>query len=167
MNRKPYTYSDRLAIQTMLEENKSIKEIEVDIKRTSSGIIKEIKRHVSYKFPNPYNNQHPCLKWNTCNVRDRECYLTCKNIEYKICPKLEKSPHVCNGCTTKGGCRFVKKYYDARNAHDTYKDTLSNTRKGLRYTAEVMIILTEQLCPLIIKSKSVYHAVITVTTHLI
>ena len=162
MNRKPFTYSDRLAIETMLDEGRSIKEIEYDIKRTSSGIIKEINKHKYYKFPSCFNNQHPCLKWKNCNVRDRECYLTCKNIKYKECPKLEESPHVCNGCTTKNGCRFVKKYYDARIAHNTFKNNLSNSRKGLHYTHQERIILKEILCPLIIKSKSVYHAIITV-----
>ena len=159
MKRKPFNYSDRLAIETMLNEGHSIKDIETDIKRPSSGIIKEINKHITYTYPNSYNNQHPCLKWNNCNIKDRECYLNCKNIEYKICPKLAKSPHVCNGCKTKGGCRFVKKYYKAREAHNTYKNTLSNSRTGLHYTNNETIILIERLCPLIIKSKSVYHAV--------
>ncbi len=162
MNRKPYTYSDRLAIEIMLNDGKSIKEIESDIKRPSSGIIKEINKHSCYRFPSVYGGQHPCIKWNTCNVKDRECYLTCKNIECKPCPKLLKSPHVCNGCTTKSGCRFIKKYYNAREAHDTYKGILSSSRKGLRYNEQEIIILNEILCPLIIKSKSVYHAVITI-----
>lgn len=162
MNRKPYTYTERLAIETMLDDGKSIKDIEYDTKRNSSGIIKEINKHIIYKFPSVYDNQHPCIKYKTCNVRDKECYLNCKNIEYKVCPKLKKSPHVCNGCTTKGGCRMIKKYYKAREAHDAYKLTLSNSRIGLHYSEKELIILKERLCPLIIKSKSVYHAVITI-----
>lgn len=162
MSRRPYTYSERLAIQTMLDEGKTIKDIEKDIKRPSSGIVKEINKHIIYKYPSCYNGKHPCLKYETCNVRERECYLICKNIEYKLCPKLTKSPHVCNGCTTKGGCRFVKRYYYAREAHDTYKLILSDSRKGLHYTDNETIILKERLCPLIVNSKSVYHAVITI-----
>lgn len=50
MNRRTFTYSDRLAIETMLNENKSIKEIELDIKRTSSGII--IKKLINILFIN-------------------------------------------------------------------------------------------------------------------
>ena len=72
MNRKPFTYSDRLAIETMLDEGKSIKEIEYDIKRSTSGIIKEVNKHTYLKFPGCFNNQHPCLKWRSCNVKDRE-----------------------------------------------------------------------------------------------
>lgn len=162
MNKKHYTYSDRLAIETMLEEGKTIKDIEKDIKKSSSNIIREIEKHTTYKYPSVYNGQHPCLKRSDCPVRDVECYFTCKNIEYKQCPKLSKSPHVCNGCTTKHGCRFVKKYYLAREAQDIYKETLSISRIGLHYTEEELVILNERLCPLIIKSKSVYHAIITI-----
>lgn len=162
VNRKPFTYSDRLAIETMLNENHTIKEIEKDIKRPSSGITKEIKKHITYTFPSYYNNQHPCIKYKDCTIKSRECHLNCKNIEYKVCNKLKKSPHVCNGCTTKGGCRYVKKYYKAREAHDEYKNTLSNSRMGLHYSDNEMIILNERLCPLIIKSKSVYHAITTI-----
>lgn len=162
MNRSPYTYSERLSIETMLTDGYSIKNIEKDIKRPSSGIIKEINKHIQYKFPSYYNGQHPCLKYKTCNVKTHECYLICKNIEHKICPKLTKSPHICNGCTTKNGCRYIKKYYYARVAHDNYKELLSSSRVGIHYTNNEMLILTERLCPLIIKSKSVYHSIMTI-----
>lgn len=166
MNRKSYTYFERLAIETMLNEGHSIKDIEKDIKRPSSGIIKEINKHSCYRFPSVYGGRHPCIKWNTCNVKDRECYKTCKNIEFKTCPKLLNSPHVCNGCITKSGCRFTKKYYNAREAHDAYKDTLSNSRKGLHYNKQEIIILNDVLCPLIIKSKSVYHTITAINKEL-
>lgn len=162
ISKKHYTYSDKLAIETMLDEGKSIKEISNDIKKTSCNIIKEIKKHIILKFPSIFNNNHPCLKWNTCNVKGYECYHTCKNIQFNICPKLEKSPHVCNGCTSKGGCRYIKMFYKAREAHDSYKEILSNSRTGLHYSEQELIILKERLCPLIISSKSVYHAVITI-----
>ena len=162
MNRRTFTYSDRLAIETMLNENRSIKEIELDIKRTSSGIIKEINKHIIYKFPSVYGGQHPCLKYKKCNVRSIDCHLICKNIEFKLCDKLKRTAHVCNGCTTKGGCRYIKMYYDARKAHDDYKYTLSNCRTGLHYVDDEMLILTERLCPLIIKTKSVYHSIIAI-----
>lgn len=159
MNRKPYTFSDRLAIQTMLDEGHTIKDIEKDIKRPSSGIIKEINKNIILKFPSFYGRQHPCLKADKCPVKSFECYLTCKNIEYKLCPKLAISPHNCNGCTTKNGCRYVKHYYNAREAHEAFKSNLSNSRKGLHYNEREFTILSNVLCPLIIRSKSVYHAI--------
>ena len=162
MTRNPYTYSERLAVETMLNEGYSIVDISKDIKRQSSGIIKEINKHIQYKFPSYYNGQHPCLKYHTCIVRTPECYLFCKNIETKICQKLAKSPHVCNGCTTKSGCRYIKRYYYAREAQDSYNELLSSTRTGLHYNDSERLILIERLCPLITKSKSVYHSVITI-----
>ena len=162
MNKGHFSYSDRLAIENMLNEGNSIKEIAKDIKRDSSNIIREINRHISFSYPSVYNNQHPCIKWKTCNVRDIDCYLICKNIEYKICPKLIKSPHVCNDCTSKSGCRYVKKYYKSRDAQDEYTNKLSNCRTGLQYNHKEYIILIERLCPLIIRTKSVYHSVIAI-----
>ena len=166
MNKKHYSYSDRLAIENMLNEGYSIKEIEKDIKRDASNIIREINKHSKHTFPSVFNKTHPCLKWNNCNVKDFECFLTCKNIEYKLCPKLAKSPHVCNGCTTKNSCRLVKIYYNARDAHEEYKLRVSEARIGLHYTDYEKTILIERLCPLIIRSKSVYHAIITINKEL-
>ena len=162
MNRGHLSYSDRLAIETMLDEGHTIKEIEIDIKRASCVIIKEINKYNVLSFPSIYGRQHPCIKYNSCNVRNIECHLNCKNAEFKECPKLIKSPHVCNGCKTKNGCRFVKKYYKARNAHDSYKYHLRECRIGLRYSQHEHLILTERLCPLIINTKSIYHAVTTI-----
>ena len=159
MNKKHYSYSERLAIELMLNDGHTIKEIENEIKRSSCNIIKEINKHISLTFPSAFNKHHPCLKYNVCNVKGFECFKYCKNIEYKVCPKLLKSPHVCNGCTTKNGCRFVKKYYRSKEAHEDYKLKVSECRVGLHYSEYENMILIERLCPLIIKSKSVYHAI--------
>ena len=162
MSKGHLSYSDRLAIENMLNEGHSIKEIEKDIKRDSSNIIREIKRHITFVYPGTYDNQHPCLKSKTCNVKSFECYKCCKNIEIKLCPKLATSPHTCNNCTTKGGCRFVKKYYKAREAHDKYKLKVSECRTGLHYNDYEMLVLRERLCHLIIRCKSVYHSIIAI-----
>ena len=166
MTKRHYSYSDRLAIENMLNEGYTIKEIEKDIKRDSSNIIREINKHSSFAYPGVYNNHHPCLKYHTCNVKSFDCFKYCKNIEYNTCPKLLKSPHVCNGCTSKAGCRFIKKYYKAREAHDEYKLKVSECRIGLHYSEQELIILNERLCPLIIRCKSVFHAIITVNNEL-
>ena len=166
MNKKHYTYSDRLSIETMLNEGYSIKEIENDIKRSSCNIIKKINKHITYVFPSSFNNYNSCLNYNTCPVKSFECYKICKNGKFNICPKLLKSPHVCNGCDTKSGCRFVKKYYKAREAHNEYKSNLSERRTGLHYNDYENTILIERLCPLIIKTKSVYHAILVINNEL-
>lgn len=164
MNKKHYTFAERLSIESMLNEGYSIKEIENDIKRSSSNIIKEINKHITLVFPTTFNNYNCCLNHDRCNVKTFECYKVCKNVNYKVCPKLNKSPHVCNGCSTKSGCRFVKRYYKARDAHDNYKINLSDKRKGLHYSEYEYAVLIDVLCPLIIKTKSVYHSINAINT---
>lgn len=162
MNKKRYCYYERVTIETMLNEGATIKKIENEIKRPSCNIIKEIKKHTIYSFPSSFNNYHCCLNEGTCKVKSYECYKTCKNVSFNICPRLTKSPHVCNGCTSKGGCRYVKMYYKAREANEDYKNTLVECRTGLHYTEAEIIILNERVCPLIVRSKSVYHAIMAV-----
>ena len=159
MSKGHLSYSDRLAIENMLDEGHTIKEIGIDIKRDSSVIVREINKHNSLVFPSTYNKQHPCLKYHSCNVKDFNCFKTCKNAEFKPCPKLSVSPHVCNNCETRIHCRYVKKYYKAREAHDEYKLKVSECRLGLHYSEQENIILMERLYPLIIRSKSIYHSI--------
>ena len=166
MHKTHYSYYERLAIENMLNNGNTIKEIEIDIKRNSSNIIREINKHNYLVFPGTFNNYHPCTKHDTCTVKNYDCFKYCKNIEYKVCSKLLKSPHVCNGCNTKNGCRYVKRYYKAREAHEEYKDKLINCRIGLHYANEEWLILKERLCPLIIRTKSVYHAILAVNNEL-
>lgn len=166
MTRKHYTYAERLSIETMLNDGYTIKEIEKDIKRSSTNIIKEINKHHKLIFPSSFNNYNQCQKNKECSVKSFECYKTCKNVQYNICPKLLKSPHVCNGCVTKSGCRFVKKYYYARKAQDEYKNDLTEKRSSLHYNHYEELILKERLCPLIIKSRSVYHSVIAINKNI-
>lgn len=166
MGRTHMNFSERLSIENMLNEGYSIKEIERDIKRSSTNIIKEINNHVCLAFPGSFNNRNCCLRSDTCSVKGFECYKYCKNVKFKVCHKLEKSPHVCNNCSTKSGCKYVKKYYKAREAHDEYKSNLSSCRTGLHYTNYELSVLNEVLCPLILRTKSVYHSIITVNMQL-
>ena len=76
MSKGHLSYSDRLAIENMLDEGHTIKEIGIDIKRDSSVIVREINKHNSLVFPSTYNKQHPCLKYHSCNVKDFNCFKT-------------------------------------------------------------------------------------------
>lgn len=106
-NNAHYDHSIRLLFENLLNEGKTITEISYLTGRDRSGIAKEINKHKTVTFPGIFNNSHPCLKHKTCTVKSYECYLYCKNIEVSLCPKLTSSPHICNGCSTKSGCRYV------------------------------------------------------------
>lgn len=50
MNKKHYSYSERLAIELMPNDSHTIKKIENEIKSSSYNIIKEINKHITLTF---------------------------------------------------------------------------------------------------------------------
>lgn len=157
-----FTLETRTIIENLLNEGKSITEISILTNRDRSNIAREINRHKQCSFPSTFNNYHPCLKHDTCTSKSYECYLNCKNIEVKLCPKLTSSPHVCNGCTTKKNCRYVKYYYNAKEANLEYQNSWTNDRTGLHYTKEELSVLNNDFKMIVLNCKSVYHALIVI-----
>ena len=120
VNKSHFIYETRKVIEKRLNSNALISEISKEILRHKSSIAREIERHTIFVFPSTFNNSHPYIKNNTCPVKSFNCYEICKNIEINLCPKLISSPHVCNNCNKKKGCRYVKKYYKASEANCEY-----------------------------------------------
>ena len=149
----------RLIIEERLNEGKSISEIARELQRNRSSIQREIKRHSKCVFPSIFNNYHPCTKSETCGLKCIECYRSCYNLEIKLCPKLISSPHVCNSCTSKKGCRHVKIYYKAIEANLEYLSAWKEDRKKLHYTNKELEILNNDFKALFFQTRSIYHTV--------
>lgn len=152
----------RKRIEEDLNNGFSITEIANDIKRDRSNVAREIKKHKTYVFPSTFNNRHPCLKYDTCKVKCFDCYKYCKNIEFNLCDKLNSSPHTCNKCNKKSGCRYVKIYYKAMEAENEYNNNLKECRKGLHYTEKELDILNNDFRTLVLNTKSIYHSIIVI-----
>lgn len=161
-NNSHLTLEGRKVIEERLNEGVSIKEIADELCRNKSSVLREIQRHISYSFPSIYNSSHPCMKHDTCYVKDFDCYKVCKNIEIKLCPNLISSPHVCNNCNHKSGCRYVKRYYKAYEANMEYLNSWKNNRIGLRYTEDELKILNTDFYNLVIMNKSIYHSLLVI-----
>jgi IS30 family transposase len=153
-----FTKETRIDIENQLNEGKSPAEIGKNLDRDPSNIRKEIKKHSEYVYTSIFNGKHPCVKFDNCSLKGFDCFKYCKSIEIKHCPKLEQSPHICNGCNTKNGCRYVKKYYKAETANCEYKNSLKESRVGLHYTENELSVLNNDFTILVIKNKSVYHS---------
>lgn len=164
MNRRPtnthFLLETRIIIENRLNEQASITQISKEIKRCKSSIIREIKRHSKPLFPSVFNNVHPCTKYHSCPVKEFDCYLTCKNIEINLCPKLTSSPHVCNGCQTKRNCRHVKIYYKAIEANNEYLFNWKSDRTKLHYTTEELNVINNDFKALFFQTRSIYHCII-------
>ena len=141
------TNDERNVIEDMLKNGSSIIDISKTLGRDKSGISKEIKKHREYKEPNSFNNQN-----NMC-IHSRECKKfdcdSCMNCYDSICPKLKKSPYVCNGCDKKSHCKFIKCYYVSRTAQNSYEDLRSTSRSGVRISKEEEKEIEQIIYPLI------------------
>lgn len=160
-----FTIETRKIIEEKLNEGLSVSEIADFLKRDRSNIGREIDKHKELKLSHPYNNTCCCIKKKECLVKSYNCQNYCKNFEIDLCEKLKSSPHVCNGCTTKNGCRKAKYYYNAELANTQYQSLLSNTRKKLHYTETEINILNNDFYYLVINTKSIYHSLITINSN--
>ncbi len=158
INNVHLTYEGRLIIENLLNEGKTITEISYLTRRDRSGIAKEINKHKVITYPSTFNNTHPCIKYESCTVKGYNCYLYCKNIKINLCSKLISSPHVCNSCSSKKGCRHVRYNYKALDADCEYRNNWKNDRLGLHYTEIELNILNNDFYYLVLQNKSIYHS---------
>lgn len=133
------SYEDRKNIEDGLNSKKSINQISKEINRSHSTILREIDRNKVYYKPSNWNN----------------CYND-KNKDYS-CDKLSKPPHVCNGCKSRSGCRKERFTYYARKAVDSYKELISNCRKGINLTEEEIFNINNVISPLVKKGQTTNH----------
>ena len=150
------SYEERKNIEDGLNDNKSINKIARELNRSHSTLLREIDRNKSIYVPNNFNNYIiPCKNRNKCNKNFCSNSLPC--FEKDVCQRLLKSPHVCNGCKSRSGCRKERYTYYARKADDSYKEVKSNARKGINLTDEEVYNINKILTPLIKKGQTINH----------
>lgn len=159
---KHYTFETRLIIENSLNEGFKITDIAKKLSRDASNIAKEINKHKQIIYPSTFNYKHPCKKHRACKLKEYECFKNCKKIDFNLCEKLKSSPHVCNACTTKRNCRYVKYYYKAEIANCEYLNQWKNDRVGLHYTEEELNVLNNDFYILVLCNKSIYHSLLII-----
>lgn len=156
-----YTLETRKVIEDNLNTGTSVTEIANILHRDRSNISKEILRHRQLSIPSSFGeiiNCYCCTKRNDCRESNHTKHTKCQNFELEICDKLKSSPHVCNGCTTKQGCRKAKQYYKASEANTQYELNLRDSRVGMRYSELELNILNTDFYCLIKQNGSIYHS---------
>lgn len=124
------TKDERRIIETMLKNSSDLSTIAETLGRDVTTISKEIKKH--RKVKQPAFDKNLCINKTICRkacTKEMDCYND-------LCPLLKKSPYVCNGCEKRVHCRLKKYIYDYMDAYNTYTDTLSNSRCGVRISKE-------------------------------
>ena len=165
--------TDRIFIQSALNQDVSIRKIAKELNKDVTTISKEIKKHLvisetgrgGRKF-NPCKHAYDCKLTRVCASKHcsywkctecGECYHYCDQFEEAVCKRLIKSPYCCNGCPKKRSCILRKKYYRAENAHNEYKALMSDRTKGILLSEEETVNLERLISTPIICGQSIHH----------
>lgn len=169
---KHLTQEDRYYIEDALNENYSLADIAKRLGKDPTTISKEVKRNrmsfgkVGHTGRISCKNRTACTRKQicseTCNrlckkCTTQNCYRICSEYVAKTCVKLIRFPHVCNGCTRKGGCKSQKFRYRAKVAQSNYAEGLRTSREGIALALEELSELDALISPLILKGQSITH----------
>lgn len=106
---KHLTLSERIKIESKLNNKVSLRKIGKAIDKPHSTISREIL------------NRRVLVKGNRFNNFNVKCNLT------------NKAPFVCNGCPNKDNCKKNRYFYIAEDAHNNYRKTLVESREGIDF----------------------------------
>lgn len=166
------TLDDRIIIQEILDQGTRLKDLAGQIRKHPSSVIKEIKRARSYRLPARFNDpaKNYCKHRKICLRRDickqgcrrlcsdcRKCNQVCPDFVRDECPTPTHFPYVCNGCTTKNGCRKAKYFYSAIVADAASRDLRKTSRAGIAFSEQQLLDLDLLLTPLIQKGQPINH----------
>ena len=106
---KHLNLSQRIIIESKLNENVSLRKIGEMVGKPHTTISREILSRRVLSKGNRFNN------FNT----------SCKN--------TDTAPFVCNGCPNKRNCKKNKYFYYAKDANDDYRKILIESRQGIDF----------------------------------
>lgn len=162
------THEQRVIIEDRLNHKQSIRKIAIELEKSPSTILREIKNNSTYisstqndcSLKKNCNNKHICGD-KICKTRCYKCFKGCKNIcpDYMsvACYKLAKSPYVCNGCPSVNVCAYNKVVYKSVNAYKQYKHTLTESRSGFDISKNDLDVVNTLATPLIKNGLSPFH----------
>ena len=125
---KSLTLDQRRLIQKGIELGYSKVSIAQSIEKDKSTVGKEIKLH-RQKVASSESNPLDCTGYATCKY-NLACDESCEGYKPFVCRRRDRTPGACNGCTDYDACPYAKYWYDADDAHESYKELLD--RKSTR-----------------------------------
>lgn len=174
-NQKHMNHDCRITIEMELEKGTSLRQIASQLGKDPTTISKEIKKHRMMQPHNSFNEPgnkcalfKNCKKKHICQLFQPMCKKQCRSCRFcnsrcpdfvpkdYHCPKLDRAPFVCNGCSQKRTCRLDKAYYRASNAQREYRTVLVESRKGINISKSELTALDCLVTPLINQGHSPY-----------
>lgn len=166
--REVISLEDRRNIQGGLDHGLKVSEIARNLNRSQGTVRDEIKRHMTANHPGytVLENRNVCAKREACmftrnswacpmreTCRERRgcktcrymnCNDSCPSFEAAPCPKREKSPFVCNGCSMlQSDCGHIRGFYIAEIADDEASGLRKSARRQRRISDENFKLIDE------------------------
>lgn len=167
------TLQDRGTICARINQGISFAQIAEELDRDPGTISKEIRLHrVSVEKGsygrgfNPCIHRRDCKKTYVCKTcfcsgrpcrNCKDCYKYCPDFVEEVCPKLSKPPYVCSNCKDRQRCTLRKYEYQPNLADQSYRETLSESRKGLAIDPLELERIDKVVSPLIKNGQSIHH----------
>lgn len=166
---KHLTFDDRITIEQNLANGTSLSEIAKILGKNRTTISREILKHRELHVSNGNKCIHrsdcsfpdacpqPCgrTKVNYCRTDCNVCIRTCDRYEEEQCGKLQRSPHVCNGCVRKRRCFLDRWFYHAKRAQKEYEAMLRESREGISLTEKQLRHMDDLISPLLLQGQSI------------
>lgn len=171
---KQMDLTDRIVIEVGLLTGRSFKYIAKELNRHPTTIKNEVinnRMHIAgtYYLGNDCRSAKTCSNAKkhlcgdmSCNKRcfyckRFDCRDLCDKYIPRHCSKLEFPPYVCNACYDKRSCTRDRFVYSAKHAQSYSKRRRSESRKGIRLSAEEKLTLDELLTKLIQQGQPLAH----------
>lgn len=151
------TLEDRRFIQRGIEEGLSKAQIAKELGKSPSTISKEIRLHRRFKLKSAYGRGPAYYCVNKGTYKEcKKCIRECEHFLERICKRRDRVG-VCNKCPKLHNCYLDKYFYRAKQAHEEYLYTRSDSREGINMTSSQLIAMTETIGPLLKRGQSVYQ----------
>ena len=168
------TLSERIVIETGLRSGAGFRAIARELDKSPSTVSREVKAHsVTRVIKVPHRHANACLHRRNCPQTDlclpcrykrprsscslcSTCNERCPDFVEEICPRLQRSPYVCNGCSGHHHCTLRRRIYEAETAHHAYTQSRSEVRSGDCLTGEERQRLDERILPGLRQGHSLY-----------
>ena len=135
---KHLTFDDRIEIQECLSKGMTFKAIAKRIGKDPTTVSKEVKRRAVVQESGFTKTQDKC-------------------------PRLMRSPFVCNGCerSSRASCAYPRLKYVARLAQEEYETVLKESREGVFLNKEEFYKNDEAITDAVRNGQHIYHAIKT------
>ena len=176
---KHITSIERAVIEKLLSQDCTFAYIARQLGKSPATISREVKsrrQFIKYVDATYYEclNFRNCIRNSLCassqatKCKDRcklctrfDCTKICSKFTSIHCHKLNKAPFVCNSCPESKQCKKIHAFYFATKANTNYKNTLSDSRSGIRTSQERLMEINAILDPLVKKGQSINHILAT------